>query len=147
MRRQGAVIGLLIAAIFVGSIDVAMRAYSAIGTQPKTEKVVPVKIQDRLIAVVADSQEAIQTSISPGAVKPQTSDPSANPGSDIRRGVQRQQHPPNGRFCYSPCGAPAPCIFDASEFSLELNSCVAIENCCGTSFSFSAHEKAQKANS
>ena len=53
MRGQGAVIGLLIAAIFVGSIDVAMRAYSAIGTQPKAEKVVSVKIQDRLIAAVA----------------------------------------------------------------------------------------------
>ena len=70
MRGQGAVIGLLIAAIFVGSIDVAMRAYSAIGTQPKAEKVVSVKIQDRLIAAVANSQEAIQRSTSPGAVKP-----------------------------------------------------------------------------
>ena len=38
MRRQGAVIGLLIAAIFVGSIDVAMRAYSAIGTQLRQKK-------------------------------------------------------------------------------------------------------------
>ena len=47
---------------------------------------------------------------------------------------------PNARFCYSPCDAP--CIFDASEFNLELNSCVAIENCCGTSFGFSAYEKA-----
>ena len=46
MRRQGAVIGLLIAATFVGSIDVAMRADSAIGTQPETEKVESVKIQD-----------------------------------------------------------------------------------------------------
>ena len=83
-----AIIGLLIAAIFVGSIDVAIRAYFAIGTQPQPEKVGSVKIQDRLIAVVADSQRALQTSTSPGVVKPlQTSDPSAsNPGSDVTEG-------------------------------------------------------------
>jgi hypothetical protein len=105
--RQGAVIGLLIAAIFVGSIDVAMRAYSAIGTQPKTAKVVSVKIQDRLIAVVADSQKAIQTSASPGAVKPQTSDPSAsNPGSDVRVFSVSNIHPTDG-FVTAPATRPA----------------------------------------
>ena len=52
IHRQGAVIGLLIAAIFVGSIDVALRAYSAIGVHPQTAKVVSPKIQDRLIALV-----------------------------------------------------------------------------------------------
>jgi hypothetical protein len=46
-----------------------------------------------------------------------------------------------GRFCYSPCGAPCP--FDSPEFSRELNSCVAIENRCETSFSFNTYEKAQ----
>jgi hypothetical protein len=78
MQRQGALIGLLIAAIFVGSIDVAMRTYFAIGAQPQTAK-----IQDRLIA--ADLAKAVQTSISPAAAKPlQTSAPSAsNPGSDV----------------------------------------------------------------
>ena len=71
-----AIIGLLIAAIFVGSIDVAIRAYFAIGTRPPPEKVGSVKIQDRLIAVVADPQRALQTSTSPGIVKPlQTSTP------------------------------------------------------------------------
>jgi hypothetical protein len=86
IRRQGAIIGLLIAAIFVGSIDVALRAYSAIGTQPQTEKVASVKIQDRLTAlVVEDSQQALGTSTSLGAVGPlHTSDPSAsNSGSDV----------------------------------------------------------------
>jgi hypothetical protein len=82
-RRQGALIGLLIAAIFVGSIDVAMRTYFAIGPQPQTGKVVAAKIQDRLIA--ADLAKAVQTSISLAAAKPlQTSDPSASkPESDV----------------------------------------------------------------
>jgi hypothetical protein len=94
-----AIIGLLIAAIFVGSIDVAIRAYFAIGTQPQPEKVGSVKIQDRLTAVVADSQRALQTSTSPGIVKPlQTSDPSApNPGSDVTGGFSVSNiHPTNG---------------------------------------------------
>ena len=94
-----AIIGLLIAAIFVGSIDVAIRAYFAIGTQPQPEKVGSVKIQDRLIAVVANSQRALQTSTSPGVVKPlQTSDPSAsNPGSDVTGGFSVSNiHPTNG---------------------------------------------------
>ena len=105
--RQGAVIGLLIAAIFVGSIDVAMRAYSAIGTQPKTEKVVSVKIQDRLIAVVADSQKAIQTS-SPGAAKPQTSDTSAsNPGSDVTGVFSVSNIQPTDGFVTAPATRPA----------------------------------------
>ena len=107
MRSQGAVIGLLIAAIFVGSIDVAMRAYSAIGTQPKAEKVVSVKIQDRLIAAVADSQEAIQTSTSPGAVKPQTSDPSApNPGSDDSGVFSASNIHPTDGFVTGPATRP-----------------------------------------
>ncbi len=108
MRRQGAVIGLLIAAIFVGSIDVAMRAYSAIGTQPKTEKVVSVKIQDRLIAVVADSQKAIETSTSPGALKPQASDPSApNPGSDVTGVFSVSNIHPTDGFVTAPAMRPA----------------------------------------
>jgi hypothetical protein len=93
------VIGLLIAAILVGSIDVAIRAYFAIGTQPQPEKVGSVKIQDRLIAVTADSQRALQTSTSPGVVKPlQTSDPAAsNPGSDVTGGFSVSNiHPTNG---------------------------------------------------
>ena len=83
IERQGPLIGLLIAAIFVGSIDVAMRTYFAIGGQPQTEEVVSAKIQDRLIA--ADLAKAVQTSISLAAVKPpQTSDPPApEPGSDV----------------------------------------------------------------
>ena len=109
MRGQGAVIGLLIAAIFVGSIDVAMRAYSAIGTQPKAEKVVSVKIQDRLIAAVADSQEAIQRSTSPGAVKPQTSDPSApNPGSDVTGVLSVNNIRPTDGFVTAPATRPEP---------------------------------------
>jgi len=83
IERQGPLIGLLIAAIFVGSIDVAMRTYFAIGGQPQTEEVVSAKIQDRLIA--ADLAKAVQTSISLAAAKPpQTSDPPApEPGSDV----------------------------------------------------------------
>ena len=55
--------------------------------------------QDRLIAVVADSQRALQPSTSPGVVKPlQTSDPSAsNPRSDVTRGFSVSNiHPTNG---------------------------------------------------
>src|SRR6476646_630206 len=85
IHRQGAIMGLLIAVIFVGSIDVALRAYSAIGTHPQTVKVVSPKIQDRLIALVADSQKALPTSTAQSTVKPlQSSDPLAsNPGSDV----------------------------------------------------------------
>ena len=116
MRSQGAVIGLLIAAIFVGSIDVAMRAYSAIGNQPKTEKVVSVKIQDRLIAVVADSQEAIQTSTSPGAVKPQTSDLSApNPGSDVTGVFSVSNIQPTDGFVTAPATRPVLSSTPASQ--------------------------------
>ena len=77
---------MLIAAIFVGSIDVALRAYSAMGTQPQTEKVASVKIQDRLAALmVEDSEKAVGTSTSLAAVEPlHTPDPSvSNPGSDV----------------------------------------------------------------
>jgi hypothetical protein len=94
-----AIIGLLIAAIFVGSIDVANRVYFAIGTKPELEKVGFVKIQDRLIAVVEDSQRALQASTSPRVVKPlQTSDPLAsNPGSDVTGGFSVSNiHPTNG---------------------------------------------------
>ena len=109
MQRQGALIGLLIAAIFVGSIDVAMRTYFAIGAQPQTEKVVSAKIQDRLIA--ADLAKAVQTSISLAAAKPlQTSDPSASkPGSDVT-GVEvfsvSNIHPTDG-FVTAPARHPA----------------------------------------
>jgi hypothetical protein len=100
---------LLIAAIFVGSIDVAMRTYFAIGAQPQTEKVVSAKIQDRLIA--ADLAKAVQTSISLAAAKPlQTSDPSASkPGSDVT-GVEvfsvSNIHPTDG-FVTAPARHPA----------------------------------------
>jgi hypothetical protein len=109
MQRQGTIIGLLIAAIFVGSIDVAMRAYSAKGTQPQAEKVVSVKIQDRLIAVVADSQKTFQTSTSPGAVKPlQTSDPSAsNPGSNSTGEFSVSNIHPTDGFVTAPARHPA----------------------------------------
>jgi hypothetical protein len=108
-HRQVAIGGLLIAAIFVGSIDIAMRAYSAIGTQPQTEKIVSGKIQDRLIAVVADSQTALQTSTSLGAVKtPQTSDPSAsNPRSDVIGVFSVSNIHPTDGFVTTPATRPA----------------------------------------
>jgi len=119
MQRQGAIIGLLIAAIFVGSIDVAMRAYFAIGTQPQTEKVGSVKIQDRLIAVVADSQKALQTSTSPGVVKPlQTSDPSAsNPGSDVTGVFSVSNIHPTDGFVTAPATRPASSTYPDSAVS------------------------------
>jgi hypothetical protein len=110
IRRQGAIIGLLIAAIFVGSIDVALRAYSAIGTQPTTEKVASVKIQDRLTAlVVEDSQKALGTSTSLGAVKLlHTSDPSAsNPGSDVTGVFSVSNIHPTDGFVTAPATRPA----------------------------------------
>jgi hypothetical protein len=109
MQRQGALIGLLIAAIFVGSIDVAMRSYFAIGAQPQIEKVVSAKIQERLIA--ADLPKAVQASISLAAAKPlQTSDPSASkPESDVT-GVEvfsvSNIHPTDG-FVTVPARHPA----------------------------------------
>ena len=110
INRQGALIGSLIAAIFVGSIDVALRAYSAIGTQPQTEKVASVKIQDRLTAlVVEDSQKAVGTSTSLAAVEPlHTSNPSAsNPGSDVTGVFSVSNiHPTNG-FVTAPATRPA----------------------------------------
>jgi hypothetical protein len=115
MQRQGALIGLLIAAIFVGSIDVAMRTYFATSA---TE--VSAKIQDRLIA--ADLAKAVQKSISLAAAKPlQTSEPLApKPGSDIT-GVEvfsvSNIHPTDG-FVIAPARHPA----SASESDSAISS-------------------------
>jgi hypothetical protein len=109
IHRQGAIIGLLIAAIFVGSIDVALRAYSAIGTHPQTAKLVSPKIQDRLIALVADSQKALLTSTSQSTAKPlQTSDSSAsNPGSDVTGVFSVSNIHPTDGFVTAPATRPA----------------------------------------
>jgi hypothetical protein len=110
INRQGAIIGLLIAAIFVGAIDVALQAYSAIGTQPQAEKVASVKIQARLTAlVVEDSQKAVGTSTSLGAVKPlHTTDPSAsNPGSDGTGVFSVSNIHPTDGFVTAPATRPA----------------------------------------
>ena len=48
MQRQSALVGLLIAAILVGSIDVAVRTFFARGTPPHTGKSASAKIQVRL---------------------------------------------------------------------------------------------------
>ena len=110
IHRQGAVIGLLIAAIFVGSIDVALRAYSAIGVHPQTAKVVSPKIQDRLIALVTDSQKALPTPTSQSTVKPlQTSDPTAsNPGSDVTGVFSVSNIHPTDGFVTAPATRPEP---------------------------------------
>jgi hypothetical protein len=101
---QGAIIGLLIAAIFVGSIDVALRAYSALGTHPQTAKLVSPKIQDRLIALVADSQKAPQSTVKPLP----TSDPSAsNPGSDVTGVFSVSNIHPTDGFVTAPATRPA----------------------------------------
>lgn len=109
IHRQGAVIGLLIAAIFVGSIDVALRAYSAIGVHPQTAKVVSPKIQDRLIALVTNSQKALPTPTSQSTVKPlQTSDPTAsNPGSDVTGVFSVSNIHPTDGFVTAPATRPA----------------------------------------
>ena len=110
MRLQGTIIGLLIAAIFVGSLDVAVRTYSAIGTHPqtKTEEVKPVKFQDRLGAVLEASQKPIQAP-SIGAVKPlQTSEPSnSNLGSDATAAFSVSNIQPTGGFVTAPATRPA----------------------------------------
>jgi hypothetical protein len=110
MQLQGTIIGLLIAAIFVGSFDVAVRTYSAIGTHPQTEtgEVKPVKFQDRLVAVLAASEKPIQaTSI--GAVKPlQTAEPSAsNLGSDATGPFSVSNIQPTDGFVTAPAMRPA----------------------------------------
>ena len=70
-RRRGVLIGLLIAAIFVGSIDVALRSSFVTGPQPQKEKPAFAKIQDRLIAVVEpETAKEVQTSIPREASKP-----------------------------------------------------------------------------
>jgi hypothetical protein len=109
IHRQGAIIGLLIAVIFVGSIDVALRAYSAKGTHPQTAKVVSQKIQDRLIALVADSQKALPTSTSQSTVKPlQSSDPLAsNPESDVTGVFSVSNIHPTDGFVTAPATRPA----------------------------------------
>jgi hypothetical protein len=69
--RRGVLIGLLIAAIFVGSIDVALRSSFVTGPQPQKEKPAFAKIQDRLIAVVEpETAKEVQTSIPREASKP-----------------------------------------------------------------------------
>jgi len=106
-RRQGAIIGLLIAAIFVGSIDVALRAHSAIGTQPQIEKVASIKIQDRLTAlVVEDLQKALGTSTSLGAVKPLHTPSASNPGSDVTGVFSVSNIHPTDGFVTAPATRP-----------------------------------------
>ena len=110
MQLQGTIIGLLIAAIFVGSLDVAVRTYSAIGThaQTRTEEVKPVKFQDRLGAVLEASEKPIQAP-SIGAVKPlQTSEPSnSNLGSDATGAFSVSNIQPTGGFVTAPATRPA----------------------------------------
>jgi hypothetical protein len=79
MQRRGALTGVLIVAIFLGSIDVAMRTF-AIGTEPHIDKATSAKIQDRQIAVVEpDTAKVIQTSDTPDASQPlQTSKPAGS---------------------------------------------------------------------
>ena len=108
IHRQGAIVGLLIAAIFVGSIDVALRAFSAIGTHPQTAKLVSPKFQDRLIALVADSQKALPTATSQSTKPLQTADPSAsNPGSDVTGVLSVSNIHPTDGFVTAPATRPA----------------------------------------
>ena len=72
VRRQRILIGLVIAATFIGSIDVALRSDYATATAPQKEKPPFAKFQDRLIAV---AEPAIARSVSL-----QTSGQSANVG-------------------------------------------------------------------
>jgi len=51
MRRRRILIGVLIAATFIGSIDVALRSDYVTATAPQKEKPAFAKFQDRLIAV------------------------------------------------------------------------------------------------
>ena len=105
MQLQGTIVGLLIAAIFVGSLDVALRIYSEIGTHPQIETEKLVKFQDRLIAVLGDAQKPIQaTSI--GAVTPlESSEPStSNLGSDEAFNVSNIQ--PTDGFVIAPATRP-----------------------------------------
>jgi len=51
MRRRRILIGVLIAATFIGSIDVALRSDYVTATAPQKEKTAFAKFQDRLIAV------------------------------------------------------------------------------------------------
>ena len=72
MRRRRILIGLLIAATFIGSIDVALRSDFVTATSPQKEKPPFAKFQDRLIAV---AEPATARSVSP-----QTSGKSAGVG-------------------------------------------------------------------
>jgi hypothetical protein len=78
MQRQSALVGLLIAAIFVGSIDVAMRTFFARGTEPHTGKSASAKIQVRLEPDTAKTGQASR----PDARALQTSSP-AEPKAEI----------------------------------------------------------------
>jgi hypothetical protein len=65
MQWQGILIGLLIAVMFIGSIDVALRSSFVTTTQPQEEKPAFAKIQDRLIAVAEPARArsvSLQTS-------------------------------------------------------------------------------------
>ena len=66
--RQGILFGLLIAATFIGSIDVVLRSSFVTATQPQLEKPAFAKIQDRLTAMAEPPM--------PRSVSPQTSEQS-----------------------------------------------------------------------
>jgi hypothetical protein len=60
MQRRGALAGLLIAVMFVGSIDVAMRAF-AIGAETSQKVVSPRTDNEQIVAAAPDTAKAVHT--------------------------------------------------------------------------------------
>jgi GYF domain 2 len=86
MQRRGVLAGLLIAAMFAGSIDVAMRAF-AIGAETSQKVVSPRTDNVQIVAAAPDTAKAVQTSFTnPDAGKTVRSPSEAKPEIDLTEG-------------------------------------------------------------
>jgi len=99
MQRRGALAGLLIAVMFVGSIDVAMRAF-AIGAETSQKVVSPRTDNEQIVTAAPDTAKAVQTSsTNPDAAKTVRSPSEAKPEIDLTESgvlIVSNIHPTDG---------------------------------------------------
>jgi len=121
MRQRGALAGLLIAAMFVGSAEVAMRAF-AIGAETSQKAASPRTDNVRIVAAAPDTAQAVLTSFTPqDAAKTVQSPSQSKPEIDSSDGSGvlsvSNIHPTDGFVSKPSPGSPWP-----SEASAEPES-------------------------
>jgi len=121
MQRRGVLAGVLIAAMFVGSIDVAMRAF-AIGAETSQKAASPRTDDMQIVAAAPDTAKAVQTSFTPqDAVETVRSPSEARPEINLTEesGVLSVSniHPTDGFT-----SKPSPSLLSPSEASAQPES-------------------------